>query len=79
MGLSGDNCAPSPATTSTFPVVVVMLKNEFIVVALLVVMLVGGDTIVDSGNRENRDKGTVVVGNDAAVGVGGVQHILFEH
>ena len=66
MGFSGDNRAPSPATTSTLPVVVVMLKNESILVVFFVVILDGG--IVDFGNRTSSDKGINDVGGELLVG-----------
>ena len=78
MGLSGDNCAPSPTTTSTFPVVVVMLKKESIIVVFLVVMLVGGDSIVDFGNRAPSDNGIKGVGGELVVGVDGLEHFPLE-
>ena len=57
VGRCGDSGAPAPATLSTSPVVVVILKNESIIVVFLVVMLVGGDSIVDFGNRTLTCKG----------------------
>ena len=66
MGFSGDNRAPSPATTSTLPVVVVMLKNESILVVFFVVILDGG--IVDFGNRASSDKGINDVGGELVIG-----------
>ena len=78
LGLSGDSCAPSPATTSTFPIVVVILKKESIIVVFLVVMLVGGDSIVDFGNRAHSDKGIKEVGGELVVGVDSLEHFPLE-
>ena len=78
MGRPGDNGAPTPATTSTLPVVVVILKNESITVVVLVVMLVGGDSIVDFGNRAHKERGVGIVGGRLVVGINGWHCFPFE-
>ena len=76
MGPFGNDCAPSPATTSTFPVVVVMLKNESIIVVLLIVLLVGG--IMDFGNRAHGDDILKGVGSKLVVAVDWLECFPFE-